>query len=372
MQISKNTTGMEAGICVSTNKEGYDFCVVVIKGTFSIEKDGSLVLSEEQAPLVYADEHYGDPGSTSIKYECDFAPYKPRTDILVNGHAYSETGKPISEMLVGLAVGQVKKVAKVFGNRVWKSGFTGFRASDPEPFIKIPLTFDRAFGGSDYSHQEQNKHGSELRNLVGAGYLKNSDSDNIDNTPLPNLENPSALIRSWSDRPSPMGFGTIGRGWQPRINYAGTYDKQWIDDRFPFLPNDFDEQYFLSAPQDQQLPTLTGGERVRCVNMTPQRELTMTVPTIEIPVAYYFRDRTEKVMPKLDTFLIEPDENRVLITWRCRISLGRKLNALREINVGHVPTAPTVQRTRNGKPHFKSIPEYALWKKANRATDETL
>jgi len=360
MQISANTTGMEAGISVSTNKEGYDFCVVVVKGTFSIEKNGNLILSDEQMPMVYADEHYGDPGSTPIKYECDFAPYKPRTDILVNGYAYSETGKPITETMVGLAVGKVRKTIKVFGNRVWQGGVIGFRASSPEPFIKIPLRYEKAFGGSDYSHQEQKNHGSELRNLAGVGFLKNSDLNNVENTPLPNLEDPSALIRSWSDKPSPVGFGIVGRGWQPRVKYAGTYDKKWLDDRFPFLPNDFDEQYFLSASQDQQLPSLVGGEMVRCLNMTPERLLTLTVPTLEVPVTYFFRDRTENVTPKLDTFLIEPDEGRVLITWRCRIVLGRKLNALREIKVGHIPT---VSQSMKGKPHFASIADFIAWKK---------
>ncbi len=57
MQITTNTTGMKAGISVATNKEGYDFCVVVVKGTFSIEKDGSLILSDEQAPRNRSDPY---------------------------------------------------------------------------------------------------------------------------------------------------------------------------------------------------------------------------------------------------------------------------------------------------------------------------
>jgi len=362
MQITSNTTGMEAGICVSTNKEGYDFCVVVIKGTYSIQKDGSLVLSDEQVPMVYADEHYGEPGSTPIQYEGDFSPYKPNVDIIVHGHAYSEIGKPVRETTIGLAVGQASKIVRVFGNRFWMSGLAGFQASRAEPFIKVPLTYSRAFGGVDHFHKEQKYHGAELRNPVGVGYLKNSDSENIEGAPLPNFEDPSSLISNWSDKPSPMGFGVIGRGWQPRIKYAGTYDQEWQDNRFPFLPEDFDERYFHSAPQDQQLPSLLGGELVRCVNMTPERLLVLTVPAVEIPVTYYFRDKTELVEPKLDTFLIEPDEGRVLITWRCRIILGRKLNALREIKVGHVDSSAK-QRSRNGKPYFKSIADYIAWKK---------
>lgn len=40
----------------------------------------------------------------------------------------------------------------------------------------------------------------------------------------------------------------MGRSWQPRLRYAGTYDQHWMDERLPFLPEDFDLRYFQSAP----------------------------------------------------------------------------------------------------------------------------
>ncbi len=42
----------------------------------------------------------------------------------------------------------------------------------------------------------------------------------------------------------------MSRNFPSRIKFAGTYDDKWKDERFPFLPQDFDEQYFLSAPVD--------------------------------------------------------------------------------------------------------------------------
>ena len=80
---------MEAGLSVSTNKEGCDCCVVAIKGTFLIQNEGNLMLADEQAPMVYADVHYGDPKSTCIRYERDFAPFNPCADNIVNGYAIS-------------------------------------------------------------------------------------------------------------------------------------------------------------------------------------------------------------------------------------------------------------------------------------------
>ena len=49
----------------------------------------------------------------------------------------------------------------------------------------------------------------------------------------------------------PMALGPVGRGWRPRLSYAGTYDQHWIDEVFPFLPADFDDRYYQAAPEDQ-------------------------------------------------------------------------------------------------------------------------
>lgn len=362
MQITTNTTGMLAGLTVFTDKDGRDHCVVIVKGTFAIHPDGAVTLAEEQHPLVYADEHYGDPGSTSIQYECDFAPFKPRADVIINGFAISPNGKPVREMLVGLQIGPVRKIIKVFGDRLWDSGLTGLRASEPKPFTKMPLKYENAYGGTDQSHDDPKKWGSELRNLVGIGFYVGSGIGSVTGKPIPNLEDVNNPIGTWSDRPPPASFGGLARGWQPRINYAGTYDKKWLDHCFPFLPADFDERYFQSAPANQQLPYLNGGEVVRCANMAPDGEVTFTIPRMNIPVSYRFHDRTVAKEPNLDTLLIEPDQRRFIATWRTAIQLGRKIHALREVTVGR--PKPTIQRrTASGKPHFNSINEAIDWQR---------
>jgi hypothetical protein len=310
--------------------------------------------------LVYADVHYGDPAETSIKYECDFARFKPHADIIVNGYAYSPTGKPVTEVDVILEIGSIKKQIRVVGDRHWRERFFKLRPSTPTPFVKMPLVFDRAFGGSDHSHKKPKYHGTELRNPVGIGFHKNSDSKTIKGSPLPNLEHPEYRMRRWSDTPPPVGFGILGRNWEPRIKHAGTYDEQWQNARFPFLPEDFDDLYFQSAPADQQVPYLQGGEVVRCINMTPQGRFVCTVPKVEFPVTFRFRDREERGEPNLDALIVEPDQYRILLTWRATVAVGRKLNNLREVLVGRHPRSrlrPTAKR------HFKSLAEFIAWKK---------
>lgn len=372
MQVNTNTTGMLAGLTVASDKDGRDHCVVVVKGTFAIADDGSTRLADEQAPLVYADEHHGDPGTTAVRYECDFALRKPLTDILVNGSAFAPGGKAVDRLAVGLEIAGGRKELVVIGDRYWYQGAVGMAFSAPAPFVVMPITFDRAFGGRDELHPNPKSHGAELRNLVGKGFWKSAEKSALEGTPLPNIEDESRPFRALGDTPPPAGFGVVGRGWQPRIRHAGTYDQRWLDEKFPFLPDDFDPLYFQAAPADQQVSALRGGEAIRCTNMTPEGVLETTVPREEVPIQFLFRDRRERVEARLDTLLLEPDQRRMMVTWRASIPLGRKLNALREVIVGKTPRS-AAQRVNDSnppealppgvKPHFESLDAFVAWKR---------
>jgi hypothetical protein len=165
-------------------------------------------------------------------------------------------------------------------------------------------------------------------------------------------------MSTWSDTPPPVGFGVVGRNWLPRVKFAGTYDECWLNERFPFLPEDFDPQYFLAAPADQQVPFLLGGEVVRCINMTPTGTFAVRVPRFELPIRFRFRDRDLPATPKLDTLIVEPDQGRFLAVWRASAPLGRKPNALREVIVGlERPTNPL--RPVDGEARYHSLRELA-------------
>lgn len=367
MQINTNSTGMKAGLTVATDKNGRDHCVVVVKGTFEVGRDGDCRPAEKQEPLIVADVHHGDPASTSIEYECEFALFKPRADVIVNGMAVAPQGKPVQELTVALEVGGSRKEIRVVGDRRWDRGILGFNATKPEPFVTMPLVYERAFGGSDLSHANARYQGSELRNPLGVGFHLNSDAETIEGQPLPNLERPRHLMTSWSLKPQPIGFGSLGRNFQPRLGHAGTYDQRWRDERFPFLPDDFDAQYFQSAPTDQQVAYFEGGEVVRCLEMTESGVFEVRVPRFDIPLVFRFRDREVPATPKLDTFIVEPSLGRVLAIWRTSLPLGRKIHALREVVVGPQPNRVAVAGT-NGKRRFGSLEELASWNRAQGGT----
>ncbi len=345
MQISHNTTEMQAGLCVATDKHARAHCVVVVKGTFAADARGELRLSEVQRPLVYADEHQGDAGSTSIRHECDFALTKPHSEVLVHGHAVAPKGRPIERMLVRLELPGRRKDLLVTGERRWERGLLGLSASPPRPFIRMPLVYERAFGGADHSHPDPKHQGADLRNPVGCGFRKNPRAADAVGAPLPNLEHPQQSLSKWDEAPVPVvGMGSLGRGWQPRIAHAGTYDQRWLDEDYPFLPRDFDTRYFQSAPEDQQLPRLRGGEVLRCMGMTAAGSWGVTLPRIALPVTFRFQDRSAHVEPQMDTVLLDCDAQVVTVTWRASTPLGKKLTQLKEVFVGSSPTRWGIRR----------------------------
>jgi hypothetical protein len=365
MQLGSNTTGMAAGVCVATDKSDQDRCVVVVKGTFALETGGGARLAEVQAPLVYADVHRGDPGTTSLQSECDFAAFKPQADLLVMGHAVSPTGKPVDGMVVTLELGTLRKSIRVTGDRRWEGGLFGLRSSPPQAFVQLPLVYERAFGGTDLTHPDPRHQGTELRNPVGMGYRKNPEARAAEGTSLPNLEDPQQPLSGWKDIARPVGFGPVGRSWQPRLSHAGTYDLRWQEEDSPFLPRDFDTRYFLCAPVDQQIPYLRGGETLRCRGMTRDGELVVRVPTLRFPVTFRFEDHAQSLEPLLDTLLVEPDPRRMLLTWRTSVPLGRKPGRLREVLVGHQPVRLPPGRG-GGKRHFKSLAEVVAAHRTSR------
>jgi hypothetical protein len=356
---------MEAGLCITADKEGREHCLVVVKGTFVMDAKGEPRLAEAQRSLVYADEHHGTPETTSLRHECDFALTKSRTDVLVQGHAVAPMGRPVEKMLVRLEMPERRKDLLVTGARVWEKGLVGLRASAPRPFIRMPLVYERAFGGSDNSHPEPRYKGTELRNPVGVGFRKNPRVADAVGTPLPCIESREQPLSRWDQRPPPVGFGPVGRGWQPRIAHAGTYDARWLEEDFPFLPRDFDACYFQCAPEDQQLPLLRGGEVFRCMGIMEAGTWSVRMPVLRVPVAFHFHHRLLEAEPRLDTVLMDCDAKEVVVTWRASVPLGKKLTNLREVLVGPAPPPPSMEPVeyRKGKPYFRGLGALVAWRR---------
>jgi hypothetical protein len=257
---------------------------------------------------------------------------------LLLGSAYAPTGRASTRVDVRMQVGTWSKGFSVVGPRHWDCGVASLRASSAEPFECQPISYDVAFGGTDLLHPDPAQHAAYLANPVGRGFHKHVRKEWVHGRPLPLTEESGRAVSDTSGRYRPMSFGPLGRSWQPRANFAGTYDDEWLDKHFPFLPPDFDERYFQAAPADQQVP-LEFFEKapveVVLVNLTPEGTTRFTIPHLVAPVHVFpKRAEREEYRATLDTVVIEADERRFTLTWRIARPLKKSMHEIAQVLVG--------------------------------------
>jgi hypothetical protein len=102
--------------------------VTVIKATYEFDSDGHVWLADEQLPVNFSGEAWSEGPASSYKYEPEVALCKLTTDICVVGHAYPPN-TTTSQMDIGIKVGGVRKIATVFGNRLWVMMNDGVRSA---------------------------------------------------------------------------------------------------------------------------------------------------------------------------------------------------------------------------------------------------
>ena len=143
--------------------------------------------------------------------------------------------------------------------------------------------------------------------------------------PLPNLEDPLKLIQSLADTPTPAGLGYVAPSWQPRQSFAGTYDKAWQEQRAPYLPLDFKDDFFLAAPPELcARPFLKGGEPVEIIGASMDGAQRFRLPTCEVDVTVLLVGKAEKPTLRLETVLLEPGEARFSMLWRGAVPCDKK------------------------------------------------
>jgi hypothetical protein len=332
-----NGTAMKAAYTMGVKPDGRESLVVVVKGTYLIPSSPSTlpVLAKEQVDLVMADEFTGEPGFSATHRETDFSPFKPRCDVLLDGCAHAPAGRPAPRVQVGLRIGKLTKSFEVVGDRFWKKDFMGVAATPPAPFTTMPIGYHRAFGGSDNTHRDPKHHAACTTNPVGRGFHVNPEA--MDGKPLPNTEETGKPVSAPNGKYLPMAFGPVGRGWPERLKHAGTYDQNWIDHVFPFLPADFDERHFQSAPEDQQIDYPRGGEELVLMNLTPAGRTAFLLPPLGLQVTYYPR-RGEKIVAAavVDTLFIEPEAGRFTVVWRSSLPLKKNMLEIAQAVVGEM------------------------------------
>lgn len=312
-----NHTSCEYQILFANDENFRPVVTPVIKATFDIFPTGQLAFSKSQVPVNLEGEFFADPESSSYRYEPECAFMKPATDVVIIGDAVSGKG-PVKHLLVEIQVGPLQKKIGVIGNRHWIKQAIGYVSSAAEPFERMSLSYENAYGGWDRRHEHPNLQGFEPRNTVGKGYYRTDVDDTGVPLLLPNIENPDALIKHIGDQPQPTGCGFTLPHWTPRSFYAGTYDQAWTENRSPLLPADFNRKFFNAAsPGLIAEDYLTGKEKVVLKNMTTEGYLAFDLPGARPPVCEIeSKDGVTLLQTKLDTVIINVPDRQLHLIWR--------------------------------------------------------
>lgn len=300
---------------------------VLVKATFEVwEQQAELAPSGRQRPVRSADEPWGQPDVSSIRYPSDLCLHKPGTDVVVVASAHAPHGQPVPSFDASVKVGALERAVRVFGLRVWEGRGSGL--SSPKPTTGCAVRYDFAWGGSDFS--DPSAPVEEARNPVGRGVVR--DRAALTHQEAPCIEDPFRLIGSADTAPEPGGLGAIGRHWMPRRQYLGTYDLAWQENLAPLLPQDFDDRANLCATPGLTATTpLAGGETVGLLNLTPGGgAVSFALPRVR-PVVRCQREgqSPEEQRPFLDTVLIDTHDTEpkavVEMVWRAVFPPPRRM-----------------------------------------------
>lgn len=190
---------------------------VLAKASYRWDDTGALTPDAEAPHPIYVDDQ---PTPLGLLPRDDLPRPAGIFELLLLGQAHAPAGEPTEQMTVALELGRERREMTVFGDRVWQGEGAEARISAAEPFLTMPLTPERAFGGTVVVEVDE---GSEVevshpQNPGGRGFDPAEQVAQIaellrppEGFPrhdplrrLPNLEDPEQRVQGWDDAPEPL------------------------------------------------------------------------------------------------------------------------------------------------------------------------
>jgi len=132
----------------------------------------------------------------------------------------------------------------------------------------------------------------------------------------------------------PWPFGPVARSHPSRLQYAGTYDEYWQQERMPLLPEDFDPRFNQCAPRQQLLDGYLVGDELVTVDGLYAGAASFRLPELTVLVSGNVRQRYFSEIATLDTVLIWSEAPAITLVWRHVIRPARKTAEVGAVTVG--------------------------------------
>lgn len=327
-----NRTKYAAKLLATSIDEDRMMASLVVKACFDIKRDG-LVPCEKQ------DWQIGQPVKTEFGEFDEESPFRKQgVDVMLLGKAYPAGGGPAPKARFELQVGELSYAIDVYGERRWVRSGGKLVASNPEPFESIPLTWAHAYGGKSQVETGELPYHA---NPVGRGFHFSEES--AEDGPLPNLEDPENLVRSWQDQPQPVGVAPLSRESSLRVMNATEFDSDVTPPQIkqikPSYFNNANPALILAEPP-------VPGTLIEASGVRPGGTgLAFKLPAGTFHVYVQLADRSYVFPTHLESITLLTELQQVLLGYRCcfryRLQpLERRVAVLRG---GKAPSAPPGQ-----------------------------
>lgn len=287
---------------------GHHYLAIAALGFFRLGADNSRFLSESQQwPHVVASLPKGQP--------LDEVMPKHGAEVLLLGSVYAPKQQACTSLMVQMrvddAAGQpnISKCLCVCGEREWQSSLLRTRrVGKPKPFVSMPLSYRRAFGGV---RSPVNPEGCGSRGLLSGQ----------NHGAMPNIAYPANLADDVWRANVAAGFGPIAIGNSVRRRKFGTYGRAWRKNDAPGFARNIDWSVFNMAPPDQWTQEVfQGGERYALHNLHPRHaELAGKLPNLAARAfvlgAKQLPDQAREVALRMDTVWFIPEHDLGIVIY---------------------------------------------------------
>ncbi len=292
-----NESPFPAALARTVLSEQVMLATVVTKATYVTLDDGRVELANAQQPVLREPTKLG-----GVAFPADLGYGKLGVDVLALGSAFAPGGRPVHALMAGVSIAQRDLTVAVIGDRWWRRTWRGYAPSDPQPFVEMPLGWDRAYGG--YAKVRGGEL-PNLDNLLGTGYVL--DEAAAEGVKLPNVEDPAQLIRELGDRPRPVSFCPLPVGTSYTADAL-----EGVDERGGGLTR---EIYNVAIPA-HRLPDYPAGASVRLHNLTSGPRPEFRLPAHGVVAEVAIGSARYEFFGEVDTLLLMPAEHTLALTHR--------------------------------------------------------
>lgn len=335
-----NKTPIPARLAVAETEEpSLRAGTVTAKATYRFDASGVVTLeTEEPYPLLADDEQT----KLGLLPRDDLPRRDSVFEVICLGSAHAPGGRAVEQMTVSLGVGDVRQKLLVTGDRAWQGEQGAQGPTAPVPFIRMPLTWARAYGGSADVQLDQ-------YTTVDVPHMANPDGRGFDPTPaveaigltmqcpegfprvdgrrlLPNVENPLTPVTRWEDEPEPVCWATVPFSSAMHAtrclelpSTSPSSPEEFASPQYepplPFMPQ-VKDSFFWRATPGWIMDTPPVGAEVSLEGMNPGGLVTFSLPAPKVRADYVVGQDQGTLKLEPQVLVLLPDEQRFYLVFR--------------------------------------------------------